>query len=373
MALTLWAIYLGPLVAGVILYRGVDQATSDFAATIYEPGKHVLAGLSPYPAATLKALTGRRAFVYPPTLLGLDVPLALLPFQMARIVWLLASAGALAGTLRILGVRDPRCYALAVFSVPAIQGLALGNVTLMLVPLLALAWRYRDQPVAGGAAIGLLCALKLLMWPLFVWLLVTRRFKTAVAAAVIGAVAVFGFWAAIGFKGMAAYPELLRLVSSAISGPDALSVLTLAQSAGLSHFVGHGLQWTLGLALLALAVRLAPRADGDRRAFSVAVVAALVLTPVTWLHYYLFLLVPIALFGRRMGPAWAVPWAFWLIIWLPEGKPYFVYEGSKNLGQFGAIPSIPRLVVVLSLLAVTLALTAAAPTRSRQAVAPALA
>jgi hypothetical protein len=105
----------------------------------------------------------------------------------------------------------------------------------------------------------------------------------------------------------------------------------------------------------------------------VAVVAALVLTPVTWLHYYLFLLVPIALFGRRMGPAWAVPWAFWLIIWLPEGKPYFVYEGSKNLGQFGAIPSIPRLVVVLSLLAVTLALTAAAPTRSRQAVAPALA
>jgi Glycosyltransferase family 87 len=373
-AATLWLIYLGPLVAAIMLYVAEPQRASDFAATIYQPGRDVLAGHSPYPAATLSALVGHRTFVYPPTMLAFDVPLALLPFGVARALWLIACAGGLAGALRVLDVRDPRCYALALLSVPAIQGLALGNITVLLVLLLALAWRYRDHPLAGGAAIGLLCAFKLLMWPLFVWLLITRRFKTAVTAAVIGGGAVLVSWAAIGFNGMTSYPQLLRLVSSAISGPGSLSVSTLAKSAGLPDAVGHRLQLALGLLLLGLAVRLGRRTDGDRRAFSVVVVAALVLTPVAWLHYFLFLLVPIALIERRMGPMWAIPWAFWAIIWVPQGtKPNVVSQGAEKLGQFGAIPSIPRLVVVLSLLALTLALTAAPRPRGGQAVAPALA
>src|SRR4051794_27698819 len=88
---TTWAIYIGPLVCGILFYRATDQHVSDFAATIFEPGRHVLAGLSPYPPADLSALTGHRTFVYPPTLLAFDVPLALLPFDVARIVWTLAS------------------------------------------------------------------------------------------------------------------------------------------------------------------------------------------------------------------------------------------------------------------------------------------
>src|SRR5204863_4505622 len=106
----------------------------------------------------------------------------------------------------------------------------------------------------------------------------------------------------IGFKGMTDYPELLRLVSGVTAGPRALTVLTLSRAAGLPEVAGRGLQWGLALALLALAVRLAPRPDGDRRAFSVVVVAALVVTPVAWPHYFLFLLVPIALLAPRLAP-----------------------------------------------------------------------
>jgi Glycosyltransferase family 87 len=365
LALTLWAIYVGPLVAGVILYLAVDPATSDFAATIYQPGKHVLAGLSPYPPAEILAVTGHRTFVYPPTLLAFDVPLALLPFEVARIVWLLASAGALAGALRILRVRDPRCYALALLSVPAIQGLALGNVTVMLVPLLALSWRYRDRAVAGGLAVGLLVAIKLLLWPLFIWLLATRRIKNAMVAAVAGGTAVLGSWALIGFNGMTDYPELLRLVGGVTAGPRALTVMTLSRSAGLPETVGRGLQWSIALALLAFAVRLARRTDGDRRAFSVVVVAALVVTPVAWPHYFLFLLVPIALVAPRLAPVWAIPWGFWLVLWLPQGSTHFVVAGGHNLGAFGVVPSVPKLILVLSLLAATLVLTAAPHRRER--------
>ena len=193
----------------------------------------MLAGLSPYPPAHLSALTGQRTFVYPPTMLGFDVPLALLPFGVARIMWTLISVGALAAALRVLGVRDRRCYALALFSVPAVQGLALGNVTLLLVLPLALAWRYRDNAVVCGLAVGMLVAIKLLMWPLFVWLLATRRLKAAVSSVVLGGGAVLVAWAFIGFKGMTDYPQLLRLVGGDTAGPRSLTVVTLAHSAGL--------------------------------------------------------------------------------------------------------------------------------------------
>jgi hypothetical protein len=362
-ALTLWGIYLGPLAIGVILYLSAveHQTVFDFAATIYNPGRDVLAGRSPYPAAELSAIAGHPTFVYPPTMLAFDVPLSLLPYAVARWAWALTCGAALAGALRVVGVRDPRCYALALFSVPAIQGLAMGNVTVLLVLLLALAWRYRDHAVVGGLAIGLLVGIKLLLWPLFVWLLATRRLRTAGSAVGFGAIAVIGSWALIGFKGIVDYPDLVRLVGSETAGPRSLTVMTLAHSAGAPDVVGRGLQWALAVLLLGLAMRLARGQDGDRRAFSVVVVAALVLTPVMWLHYFLFLLIPIALLEPRLAPAWAMPAAFWLLVWFPQGKTYYVFDGAHNLGPFGVVPSVPRLVVALSVLAATVALTATAP------------
>jgi hypothetical protein len=212
----------------------------------------------------------------------------------------------------------------------------------------------------------MLVAIKLLMWPLFVWLLATRRLKTAVSSVVLGGGAVLVAWALIGFKGMTDYPHLLRLVGGDTAGPRSLTVLTLARTAGLPDVAGQGIEWALGLLLLGLAVRLATRTDGDRRTFSVVVVAALVVTPVAWPHYFLFLLVPIALRDRRLAPIWAVPWAFWLMVWLPQGKAHFVFDGTRDLGAFGVIPSVPKLVLILGLLAVTLALTSTSRSRWRR-------
>jgi hypothetical protein len=377
LATTAWVIYLGPAVLAVMFYIGAvhNQSIFDFGATIYTPGRDVLAGHSPYPPATLAAIAGHPTFVYPPTILAFDVPLSLLPIDVARIVWALASAGAVAGALRVLNVRDPRCYALALLCVPVIQGLVMGNITVVLVLPLALVWRYRDRALAGGAALGFLIAIKLLLWPLFVWLLATRRIKTAFTAGAVAVAAVVLPWAAIGFKGLADYTQLLHLVGDVTAGPRSLTITTLARLAGLQETAGRGLQWAAGLLMLGLVLRLATQRDGDRRAFSVAVVAALVITPVAWVHYFLFLLVPIALMDRRLAPVWAVPWAFWLIIALPDGDTHYVYDGARNLGAFGTVPSAPKLLLVLSLLAITLVLTASPHrrlgTRAALASAPA--
>ena len=50
----------------------------------------------------------------------------------------------------------------------------------------------------------------------------------------------------------------------------------------------------------------------DERAVTLALAASLLLTPILWLHYFLLLFLPLALFHKRFTPVWLVPLAFWL-------------------------------------------------------------
>src|SRR6185436_4915141 len=94
-----------------------------------------------------------------------------------------------------------------------------------------------------------------------------------------------------------------------IEAPVSYSVVALVGVGGTAETVV-----TAVLAVgLALAVVLAARApDGDRRAFAVAAVAALVATPLLWLHYLLLLYVPIALYRPRLTPLWFLPLVLWV-------------------------------------------------------------
>jgi hypothetical protein len=363
LSLTLWGIVLFPLLFGIILFRnGVHYGIwgFDFRATIYDPGQAVLHGSSPYPRATLASLAGRPTFVYPPLLLWLDAPLALLGFTAARLVWTVLLEVSVAAAMRVLGVRDWRCYAVALLSVPTIAGLSMGNVTTLLVLGVALAWRYRNRWLAAGVVVGAMVAVKLLLWPLLVWLLATRRVRataTAIGVAVVGAL---GSWAAIGFAGLGDYPHLLHIVETKTAGPRALAIATLAHQAGLSDTVGHGLQRASGVAILLYGALVARSQDGDRRAFSAAVIAALVISPVVWLHYFALLLIPVALISRRFGPAWVIPLSFWPIIWTGGHRITVSGSGGSNL-LVGLAPSTPRLLIALTLLAVAFALTVVEP------------
>jgi hypothetical protein len=72
----------------------------------------------------------------------------------------------------------------------------------------------------------------------------------------------------------------------------------------------------IGLPMLAAVWFLARRYDGDRRAFSLAVGAALVLSPVVWPHYFALLLIPLALYRPTLSWAWALVPAFWWIAYI---------------------------------------------------------
>ncbi|HEY5260734.1 MAG TPA: glycosyltransferase 87 family protein, partial [Solirubrobacteraceae bacterium] len=143
-------------------------------------------------------------------------------------------------------------------------------------------------------------------WPLGVWLLVTRRFRTLALATAIGLVALFAAWAMIGFDGMAQYPRMLSEVSFIQEGrADSLVAVLLA--IGVSVHLATVAALGAAAGLLGLAWRFARRPGGDAQAFGMAVIAALTATPIVWDHYMVLLFVPIALISPRLSALWLVP------------------------------------------------------------------
>ncbi|MDQ6834941.1 MAG: hypothetical protein M3016_02030, partial [Actinomycetota bacterium] len=53
--------------------------------------------------------------------------------------------------------------------------------------------------------------------------------------------------------------------------------------------------------------RLALHPGGDRRAFGLAVLAALTATPIVWEHYMVLLFIPIAMASPQLSRAWLIP------------------------------------------------------------------
>jgi hypothetical protein len=270
--------------------------------------KSALHGHSPYPAADPSALVHNDRFVYPPITALLVAPLAVLPNLAGQVLVLLLALACVLLALRLLGVRDWRCYGLALLTAPVLDTVSLGALSSAMLLGVAAAWRYRDRPYVAAPVTALTAVAKLFAWPLFVWLLATRRLRTAFAAAAVSVVLLVSGWAAIGFAGLQGYPHLLR----ALSRVEAVQSYSLV---GLFRLEGTAATILTALLVLVVvvAVMFAARGpEGDRRALSVAVAGALLATPVLWLHYLVLLFVPIALARPRLSALWFAPLAFWL-------------------------------------------------------------
>jgi hypothetical protein len=172
--------------------------------------------------------------------------------------------------------------------------------------LCALGWRYRDRTVAG-VPLALAAAAKLFLWPVLLWLLLTRRFR-AFAAAVATIAATVGVWAVVDFGGMTRYPETVRLLNE-VQQWKSYSAQTLFISLHFSVPASEFVAALVGIAAVGAVVLLRRRDDGVT--FAAAVAAALIATPILWMHYLVLLLVPIALARPRLAPLWLLPIALW--------------------------------------------------------------
>jgi hypothetical protein len=282
---------------------------SDFW-TFWAAGRDVLHGHSPYPTiASLPSVPGPKfaPFVYPPSTAFLLSPVAVLPFGVAKVVFVLMCLAALALSLHLLGVRDWRCYAIAFGSAPFFGAAALGTVSILLLLGVACAWRYRDRAVACGLFVAFVVTAKLFLWPLWFWVLRSRRYRAAAVAAVASVVAVVGSWAAIGFAGMRDYPTLLSRLTG-LTGLHSYSTYALARAFGAGGSHAQAITYMLGVAGLLLALRFA--AD-ERRSLVALLGVAFFATPILWTHYLVLLFVPIALESRVPSRVWLAPVLLW--------------------------------------------------------------
>ena len=309
-------LFVAPVAFAVLLawmgYGASWQVGFDFRGTLWEPARAVLDNTPIYPEPTRQAVSIGNPAVYPPVFILASIPLALLPATAASWLWMCVLVLAVVGSMWIVGVRDWRCLVLAVTSPVVVHGLWYGNLTVLLLLPLALAWRYRDTARLVGLAVGAAVAAKLFVWPLVVWLLLTRRFRAAAWAVGSAALLVLGAWALIGFEGFRDYPRLLRVVQD-VYAVRSVSLSSVAAALGASVDVAVAISAIAGMVCIGSAAWLVRGRDGDRRAFCVLVAACVLASPIVWPNYAALLYLPIAVTWRRLAPAWFFGYAVWVV------------------------------------------------------------
>ena len=153
-----WAFFTSHVKPGVFGF--------DFRGTLWDAARVLAHGASPYPAPDSPLLADGNPALYPPFTIAAVIPLSWLSWGLAIGIWTaLEVAGALLGTW-LLGVRDWRCYCVVLTSLPFLQGLLYGNLSLLLLLGVGAAWRYRERTLAGGLSLAVVVAAKLFLWPL---------------------------------------------------------------------------------------------------------------------------------------------------------------------------------------------------------------
>ena len=289
----------------------------DFHGGIWLAGRHIVHGQPVYgaPNAARLAAVGN-AYIPPPLLAEAFLPVSLLPFSAATMALNLGCLTAMVVALWLMGVRQWELYALCLLSVPFVFSLGWGDPDALYALLLAVCWRYRDRWPAP-VAVGALIAAKLLLWPLVIWLVATRRIQGAIAAVLSAAALILIPWALIGFQGLARYPQFLIADGKVQSTNHSLTAV-------LRNLGMHGTPASVASVLIALAVGWAIARAGrydDRAWFVAAIVCGLLSTTVMFPNYYVIVFILLALRPRRLDL-----WALTMLFFIP------VHPGTWQVG-----------------------------------------
>jgi alpha-1,2-mannosyltransferase len=285
------------------------QYGSDFHGGIWTAAHAIAAGKSPYAPAIATVLQARHtAFIPPPLMALVAVPLTVLPFSVAVLVWSALCAAGLWASLRLLGVRDRRLVMVVMCSYPFVASLIFGDPDGLFALLLAIAWRYRDR-TAGPVAAGVLIAAKLLAWPLVFWFVITRRPKAAITTVGTCLLAALASWALIGFDGLVSYPQLLSADAHAFAS-GSYSLFAAVTRAGGSTTAAYAVA-VIGAGLVLL-LTTRPGTETASAGLVGACIAGLLVSPLVELSYLTPVFVALAIGSPRIGSMVALSGMLWL-------------------------------------------------------------
>lgn len=296
----------------------------DFSAYWAAAGR-LLDGLSPYAAAQLAGPYGPQQqflYLYPPPLAAAVSPLAaLFPGDYRAAAWVWAAMGfaiLVASVLALwraegLGERFPLLagrgrwllVAGALAFPPVVGELVMGNVHLVLLGLLTVAWLgIRRGTTSGewaaGIAVGVAAVIKVFPALLLLWFVLTRRSRAAAGVVVGAAAAAAATLPLTGLPPWLDFPTVLLNLSAPTDTTD-----TLAPTVWLAEWTGFGaarIVVTAASLLALVGVSIAARSDLPSaheptlaRSFGAAVLLSLLVAPAMYHHYLAIAVLPLVL------------------------------------------------------------------------------
>jgi len=290
------------------------------------------------------------------------LPFSRLPLPVAALVWESGSLLLLLVALGYMGriLRRPRqrwLRALLVVCVyvsfPITDALWLGTWGMLIAALDIMAWCCARQGAQRRAGIFLGLALALRWQPLVIllYMIAQRRWRVVTYTLVTGAVCSAGACVVFGVR---SFVEFARMVATSSTGGagdpyDGTVRAAVGRLIGAwphtdPHLVALIAQGGLLSALGLLALTLwRGRSVGFDVGFSLAIVCGFLVVPMSWMHYDMALLLPMAVVAqRRAWPALCVG-LFWLSV-----RPLSL-DTTMPPGLFGTILTVSLVVLYVSL------------------------
>ncbi|WP_417393126.1 glycosyltransferase family 87 protein [Gimesia sp.] len=265
---------------------------------------------------------------HPPSANLITVPFAWLSYQDAHLAWSLTSLGMLALAIywivQALHIQMTFWSGLALLTLllacdPLQQSLIQGQPNLLLALLVVAAWKTgrSGNSLLAGACLGLATAVKIYPAYLFLYFLIRRDVRAllggALAFAIISLITVALF-------GSNAYHDYLTVVLPSLAditnnwGNASLlafwerlfdqptDTITPVVNSPLLLKLTVWSSWLALTALVTFAVWKTRFAKFSDQSFAITVVAMLLMTPTTWHHYFIILLVPVGILFEGYPP-----------------------------------------------------------------------
>lgn len=315
--------------------------------------------------------------VHPPTSVLLGIPFQATDYWNAFLAWNLTSLAALAISLGLV-IRELKIQFTARCVLPLLAGLLLfeplwqqtiqGQLNLILLLILTGVWvaDRRDRPILAGSLTGLALIIKLFPGFLFVYFLFQRRWKAVIAgffSAVAGTVLTLvltgpeaymtywndvfpttaQWWSAWNNASLAGF--WFKLFSAEQFGRQ---LTPLFASTDLAR-VGTMISWCVVLVLLLPVVWKAKQREERDHAFGLSLTAMLLISPVTWEHYFLLLLLPLTLVWMTLPESGPRRWLLGFVL-MSFGMPLMTF-GNIIIpgGFFGGMAGPTHTLLLLSL------------------------
>jgi hypothetical protein len=331
---------IGALVLSVLI-RNVSLADSDLSQDI-NAAKNFLAGRSIYSNVNF----------HPPINALLFVPLSYLPYSIAIIIWSCLSSLFYFITILIVIIElqiqlSPRLriliIGLAWMYYPFLGHIALGQLSLLLSLLVIGAWglqRHHHEKIAG-ALLGVACLIKLFPGIFLLFLILRRRFKAALTMVTVIIVGWLSTILIIGPEDVLLYVTQMAKMDAETNAVFPLN-LSITGVFGRLFSAGPWVQpiisnprisiwltffFSLGLFILWIMQtwKMEKTIMGDDRAYAVTLLAMMLISPITWEHAFVMLVLPfgiLALFYQRQANSFLRKTSILILILfsLPDAK-----------------------------------------------------